>query len=85
MRVDLREKIHTIRERLLDPFRTDGLEEEFEELYELMRRANPEELRGVMEDFEEVRKLLFRNLSIIAGGLKPILERNQGVLFSRRV
>jgi len=85
MREELREKILGIRERLLDPFRTEGLEEEFEELYELMRKANPKELRSVAEDFEEVRRLLFRNLSIIAGGLKPILERSQGGLFSRRV
>lgn len=85
MKEDLRRKVQDIREKLLDPFKAEGLEEEFKELYELMKRAKPEELRDVIEDFEEVRKLLMRNLSIIAGGLKPILERSQGGLFSRRV
>jgi hypothetical protein len=82
---ELRDKILSLKERLLDPFSVDGLEREFEELLRLMKGAKPDELAQVKEEFEEIRSLLMRNLEIISGGLKPILDRGQGGLFSRRV
>ena len=81
----LEEKIRLVRERLLDPFNVEGLERDFEELLQLMKNSSPEDLGRVREEFEEVKELLMRNLSIISGGLKPILERGQGSIFSRRV
>ncbi len=82
---DLKSKISSLKERLLDPFNVNELEREFEELLELMRCSDPSEIREIKDDFEEVRELLFRNLEIISGGLKPLLERGKGGLFSRRV
>ncbi|NPA41603.1 MAG: hypothetical protein GXO18_04945 [Aquificae bacterium] len=81
----LKEKINTIKEKLLDPFNVNDLEREFEELLNLMKNSDPKDILSIREDFEEVRKLLSRNLSIISGGLKPLLEREQGSIFSRRV
>jgi len=82
---DLRSKVLSIKEKLLDPFNVGGLEKEFEELLELMRKSSPEDMAEIKDDFEEIRELLSRNLGIISGGLKPLLERGQGGLFSRRV
>lgn len=81
----IEEKLGCIKERLLDPFNVENLEKDFEELLGLMKKATPEELEKARGEFEEVKKLLSRNLSIISGSLKPILERGQGGLFSRRV
>ncbi len=81
----LREKVSLLKEKLLDPFNVDGLERDFEELLDLMKSSSPEDIVEVKNDFEEVRRLLSRNLGIISGGLKPLLERGQGGLFSRRV
>ncbi|RLJ69873.1 hypothetical protein BCF55_0130 [Hydrogenivirga caldilitoris] len=81
----IEEKLSRIKERLLDPFNVENLEKDFEELLGLMKKAAPEELEKARGEFEEVKKLLSRNLSIISGSLKPILERGQGGLFSRRV
>jgi len=85
MSAELKKKILDVREKLLDPFLVSDLERDFRELYEVMSRASPEDIMSVKEEFEEIRKLLLRNLSIITGGLKPLLEREQGGLFSRRV
>jgi len=85
MESELRRKILEVRDKLLDPFCGENIEEDFRELYGAFRRASPEEIVSVKEEFEEIRRLLLRNLSIIAGGLKPVLEKGQGGLFSRRV
>ncbi len=85
MESDLRKKILEVRDRLLDPFSVEDIERDFTELYSAFRRATPEEIVSVREEFEEIRRLLLRNLSIIAGGLRPVLEKGQGGLFSRRV
>ncbi len=82
---NLKGKLSSIREKLMDPFRVEGLEEDFAELLDILKKAKPEEIKSIKDDFEEVRRLLVRNLSIISGSLKPILERGQGGLFSRRV
>ncbi len=81
----LKEKLELIRSKLLDPFRVEGLEEDFADFLEMVRKADPEELKSIEKDFQEVRRLLVRNLDIISGGLKPLLEREQGSFFSRRV
>ncbi len=81
----LRDKLSSVREKLLDPFRVDGLEEEFEELLAIMRASSPQELVQVKEEFEELKYLLNRNLGIISGGLEPLLNKGKGSLFSRRV
>ena len=83
MRERLREKVSEIREKLLDPFNWEGLERDFEELLLLVKEAKPEERLSIKEEFEEVKKLLERNLSIVSGSLEPLLKR--GGLFSRRV
>ncbi len=85
MGTDLERKISEVKSKLLDPFFIEDLEKDFRELYEILRSSTPEEATRIREEFEEVRRLLLRNLSIIAGGLKPILERGEGGLFSRRV
>ncbi|MDQ7039060.1 MAG: hypothetical protein Q9N26_07715 [Aquificota bacterium] len=79
----LKDKLRTVKERLLDPFDTEGLERDFEELLDLFRSARPEERVSVREEFEEIKELLERNLSIISGSLEPIIKR--GNVFSRRV
>ena len=79
----LRDKLKAVKERLLDPFDTEGLEKDFEELLDLFRSAKPRERLAVREEFEEVKALLERNLSIISGSLEPVIKR--GNLFSRRV
>ena len=81
----LREKLESLKERLLDPFNVEGLEKEFEELLEMMRNSDPEEIRNARKDFEEVRELLIRNVEIISGSMRPLVERAQRGLFSRRV
>jgi hypothetical protein len=81
----LKEKISRIRELLLDPFRVEGLEKEIVELYEMMKKASPREVASVKKDYEEIRDLLGRNLSIISDSLKPVVKRGRGGLFSRRV
>lgn len=83
--MSLREKLGRLKERLLDPFNVEGLEKEFEELLEMMRGSNPEEIRSVLEDFEEVKELLFRNAEIISGSVRPLVEKVQNGIFSRRV
>ncbi len=82
---ELREKILRIKERLLDPFKVDNLEEDFSDLLNLLKEADKREILEIREEFEEVKKLIERNLSIISGGLRPLLERTQGSIFSRRV
>jgi len=82
---DLREKLERLKDRLLDPFDVEGLERDFSELLELMKKASPQELREAQEVFEEVRALLVRNMDIISGSLKPVAERAYSGLFSRRV
>ncbi len=79
----LREKLSRIRDKLLDPFDTEGIERELEEFLAMLRKASPEERKAVKEEFEEVKKLISRNLSIIEGYLEPAVKR--GGLFSRRV
>jgi hypothetical protein len=83
MRRRLKEKISKIKERLLDPFDTEGLERDLEELLNILRTAEPEDRLAIVEDFEEVKRLLRRNLSIITGSLEPLVRR--GGIFSRRV
>ena len=83
MRERLREKVLRIKERLLDPFDPEGLEREFEDLLTMVREAEPEDRISIREEFEEVKRLLVRNLSIVSGSLEPLLKR--GGLFSRRV
>ena len=85
MKSQLREKLRLIKEMLLDPFNVEGLEEELVELYEMMKKASPKDRAEVVDEYEEVRDLLGRNLSIISGSLKPVVERGRGRLFSRRV
>ncbi len=85
MNEHLKQKLGEIRERLMDPFNVEYLEKDFKELYELIKKAPAEDTYLIKKEFEEIRKLLFRNLSLIAGGLKPLLEREKGSLFSRRV
>ena len=81
----LRDKIGSLKERLLDPFKVEGLEREFEELLELMQSSSPEELHEVREEFEKIKELLYRNVRIISGGLEPLLKRQEEGFFSRRV
>ena len=80
-----REKLLEIRDTLLDPFSPDGLEEKFMELYGILSSMDAPQLRDVLPLYEEIRLLLYRNLEIISGSLKPIVERYSDSLFSRRV
>ncbi len=81
----IKERLESIKEKLLDPFNTDGLEEEFLSLLKLLESAEPDQRKVIAKDFEEVKGLLVRNLEIISGGLKPLLESDRGEFFSRRV
>ncbi len=81
----IKERLESIKEKLLDPFNTDGLEEEFLSLLKLLESAEPDQRKVIAKDFEEVKGLLVRNLEIISGGLKPLLEGDRGEFFSRRV
>ncbi len=83
--MSLREKIEGLKERLLDPFDVEGLDREFEELLEMMSRAEPGEIKGLQDEFEEVRKLVKRNMEIISGSIKPLVEKVQDGILSRRV
>ena len=79
-----REKALQVKEILKNPFDTKDLELKMAELYELMKGMNREELLAVREDYEEIKNLLNRNIEIVAGGLKPFLKLERGVI-SRRV
>lgn len=79
----LKGKLREVKERLLDPFRVEGLEEEIGQLLEMVRRADRGELSDVEADLTEIKGLLMRNLEIISGALKPLLDR--GGMLSRRV
>ena len=81
----IKERLEAIKEKLLDPFNTEGLEEEFVSLLKLIESADWDQRRDIAKDFEEVKGLLVRNLEIILGGLKPLLEGDRGEFFSRRV
>ncbi|GEM_PF-2506844 len=85
MKSQLKEKMARIKSLLLDPFRVEGLEREIIELYEMMKKAPPSEVASVKKEYEEIRDLLGRNLSIISESLKPVVKRGRGGLFSRRV
>ncbi len=79
-----KEKAFQVKEILKNPFDTKDLEFKMAELYELMKGMNREELLEVREDYEEIKNLLNRNIEIVAGGLKPFLKLERGVI-SRRV
>ncbi len=81
----VKERLEALKRKLLDPFDVDGLEEEFALLLGTLKELPPEELEKVKRDWEEVKALLYRNLEIVSGGLKPLLRKANGSFFSRRV
>ncbi|NPA32396.1 MAG: hypothetical protein GXO04_02080 [Aquificae bacterium] len=61
----LREKIKEIKERLKDPFGVEGLEEELKQLTKLIKKADTDELLLVLSEYEEIKKLVARNIFIL--------------------
>ncbi|GAB6065281.1 hypothetical protein JCM9492_03730 [Aquifex pyrophilus] len=64
--MELKEKLKALKDRLKNPFDYEGLEREFMELESLIKNAKPEEVRESLKDYEEVKKLLRRNLELFA-------------------
>lgn len=81
---EFRNLVGEVKEILKNPFDTKDLELKLKKMYALMKNMSKEELLEVKRDYEEVKTLLSRNLEIIAGGVKPFLKLERGVI-SRRV
>ncbi|HIQ48734.1 MAG TPA: hypothetical protein EYH58_03755 [Aquifex aeolicus] len=61
----IKEKLKQIKDKLKDPFNIERLEEDFLELESLIKETSKEELRVIYKDYEEVKKLLRRNVEIL--------------------
>ena len=85
MREELKETLLRIRGKLLDPFDVSRLEEDFRELLEMLKDADPEERLKIREEFEELKGLFYRNMEIVRESLKPLLEGEEERIMSRRV
>ena len=63
----MEERLKRLKELLKDPF---GVEEFLKELQEFEREAQnaqPETLKELMEEYEEVKRLFFRNYEMLRG------------------
>ncbi len=63
----MRERLKKLRELLKDPF---GVEKFLKELQEFEREAQnvqPETLKEIAEEYEEVKRLFFRNYEMLRG------------------
>ncbi|RUM32007.1 MAG: hypothetical protein DSY42_01875 [Aquifex sp.] len=61
----IKEKLKQIKDKVKNPFNIEGLEEDFLELESLIKETSKEELRMIYKDYEEVKKLLRRNVEIL--------------------
>ena len=82
MRENLEKLLSRIEEKLLNPFKPEGLEEDFKALLETLRSLGPEEIKEASDRIDRVVKLFVHNLNLVEGYIRPIYER--GDLISRR-
>ncbi len=82
---EFRKRAEEVREILKNPFNPKGLEDKLLELLKIMQGMSREEIVGIKAEYEEIKKLLNRNIEIVAGGVKPFLRLENRGFISRRV
>ncbi len=85
MRVKVQELILEIKEILKNPFKPFGLEEKLAELLEVMKGMSAEELAMCKSDIEDIKKLMQRNIDIVADSANNLANILSSRNFSRRV
>ncbi len=77
--------IDEIKTILLNPFKPFGLEEKLEELLNLMKEMDPKEVAMCKSDIEDIKRLMERNIDIVADSANNMAEILSKKGFSRRV
>ncbi len=85
MRDRVKELIIEIREILKNPFKPFGLEKKLSELLELMKNMDAEELALCRSDIEDIKRLMGRNIDIVADSANNLANIISTKRFSRRV
>ena len=63
----MRERLKKLRELLKDPFGVEKFLKEFQEFEREVQNAHPETLKEIVEEYEEVKRLFFRNYKMLRG------------------
>jgi len=77
--------IDEIKTILLNPFKPYGLEKKLEELLNLMKEMEPKELALCKNDIEDIKRLMERNIDIVADSANNMAKLIRKKGFSRRV
>ncbi|WP_164930748.1 hypothetical protein [Aquifex aeolicus] len=59
------EKLREVKEKIKNPFNYEGLEKDFMEIEELLEKASKEEVEKAYKEYEEVKRLFWRNVEIL--------------------
>ena len=63
----MRERLKKLRELLKDPFGVEKFLKELQEFEREVQNAQPETLKEIAEEYEEVKRLFFRNYKMLRG------------------
>ncbi len=85
MRGRVKEIIFEIKEILKDPFKPFGIEDKLRELFELMKDMDARELALCKSDIEDIKRLMERNINIVADSANNLANIMSSRRFSRRV
>ena len=63
----MQERLHRLKELLKDPFGVEEFLKELEEFEREFQAAKPETVKGILPEYEEIKKLFIRNYEMLRG------------------
>ena len=63
----MEKRLKRLKELLRDPFGVEEFLKEIQEFERELQTANPETVKGILPEYEEIRKLFFRNYEMLRG------------------
>ena len=63
----MQERLNRLKELLRDPFGVEEFLKELKKFDQELQAANPQTVKGILAEYEEIKKLFFRNYEMLRG------------------